>query len=155
MEYTVNLGKESLKKIANAIGGVDVQELEVTQNGVYTAPDGKAYSPVKVNVAGEGGGGSSDFSTAKVTLGGSIGFSGSYLFGTPADLSKNFLSANLSLSSSNPTRTIILYNGHGTVALQSTNLSVSGDAEIIQVDMGGQTIPAIDITGNCTITLTE
>lgn len=67
MEYTVNLGKESLRKIASAIGGVEVEPLEVTQNGEYTAPDGKAYSPVSVNVEG-GGGGSSDFSTAEVTV---------------------------------------------------------------------------------------
>lgn len=31
-------------------GGVTVEELEVTQNGTTTAPTGKAYSPVVVNV---------------------------------------------------------------------------------------------------------
>lgn len=29
---------------------VDVEELNVSANGIYTAPDGKAYSPVNVNV---------------------------------------------------------------------------------------------------------
>lgn len=31
---------------------VDVEPLSVTQNGTYTAPSGKAYSPVTVNVSG-------------------------------------------------------------------------------------------------------
>lgn len=38
-------------------GGVSVEALSVTANGTYTAPTGKAYSPVTVNV--QGGGGSS------------------------------------------------------------------------------------------------
>lgn len=38
---------------------ITVESLSVTQNGTYTAPTGKAYSPVTVNVSG--GGGSSDF----------------------------------------------------------------------------------------------
>ncbi len=45
---------------------IEVEALDVTENGIYTAPDGKAYSPVTVNVSG--GGGSSDFSTAHVTV---------------------------------------------------------------------------------------
>lgn len=36
---------------------VTVEALSVTQNGVYTAPTGTAYSPVTVNVSGGGGGG--------------------------------------------------------------------------------------------------
>ena len=53
MEYTVNLGKESIKKIGDAISGrVEIEPLEVTENGEYTAPSGKAYSPVSVNVEG-------------------------------------------------------------------------------------------------------
>lgn len=35
-------------------GDVTVEELSVTENGTYTAPEGKAYSPVNVNVAGGG-----------------------------------------------------------------------------------------------------
>ena len=34
---------------------VTVEALSVTQNGTYTAPTGKAYSPVSVNVSGGGG----------------------------------------------------------------------------------------------------
>lgn len=34
---------------------IEVEPLSVTQNGTYTAPDGKAYSPVTVNVSGGSG----------------------------------------------------------------------------------------------------
>ena len=47
-------------------GDITVESLSVTENDTYTAPAGKAYSPVVVNVAG--GGGSSDFSIAHVTI---------------------------------------------------------------------------------------
>lgn len=39
-----------LKKYRHAGGDVMVEELSVTENGTYTAPEGKAYSPVNVNV---------------------------------------------------------------------------------------------------------
>lgn len=56
---------DAIDQIAeHASGGVTVEPLEVTENGTYTAPDGKAYTPVTVNVEGSGG----DFSTAKVTF---------------------------------------------------------------------------------------
>lgn len=42
-------------------GDITVESLSVTENGTYTAPSGKAYSPVTVNVP-------SDFSTATVTF---------------------------------------------------------------------------------------
>ena len=37
-------------------GQITVEALSVTANGTYTAPTGKAYSPVTVNVSGGGGG---------------------------------------------------------------------------------------------------
>lgn len=51
---------------ASSGGDIEVEALAVTENGTYIAPEGKAYSPVNVNVAG--GGGSSDFSIAEVTI---------------------------------------------------------------------------------------
>ena len=45
-------------------GDITVESLSVTENDTYTAPAGKAYSPVVVNVSGGGG----DLSTARVTL---------------------------------------------------------------------------------------
>ena len=47
-------------------GGLfEVKELEVTENGTYETK-GEMYNKVTVNV--EGGGGSSDFSTAEITI---------------------------------------------------------------------------------------
>lgn len=46
------------EQMASAIGnihpGADVEPLSVTENGAYTAPTGKAYSPVTVSVSGGG-----------------------------------------------------------------------------------------------------
>lgn len=53
-----------LRQIVGGGSDITVEEVTFTDNGDYTAPEGKAYSPVHVNVAG----GSSDFSTAEVTI---------------------------------------------------------------------------------------
>ena len=45
-------------------GDITVESLSVTENDTYTAPAGKAYSPVTVNVSGGGG----DLSSATVTI---------------------------------------------------------------------------------------
>lgn len=52
MEYKVNLGDESIAAIADMIKEqkVKVESKSITENGTYTAPSGKAYSPVTVNV---------------------------------------------------------------------------------------------------------
>ncbi len=49
-------GADGVKKQGTGSGGgsVTVESLNVTQNGTYTAPTGKAYSPVTVNVSGGG-----------------------------------------------------------------------------------------------------
>lgn len=62
-------------------GGITVKSLSVTENGTYTAPTGKAYSPVTVNVSG---GGSSDFSTATVTLISDNGNQGRFIVSMPS-----------------------------------------------------------------------
>ena len=49
---------ESLKEALEnkiAVSKTDIVPLTVTENGTYTAPEGQAYSPVEVNVAGSGG----------------------------------------------------------------------------------------------------
>lgn len=53
-----------LRQIVGGGSDITVEEITITENDTYTAPEGKAYSPVIVNVAG----GSSDFSTATVTV---------------------------------------------------------------------------------------
>lgn len=48
-------GKDGVKTLGTGSGGgggTTVEALSVTQNGTYTAPTGKAYSPVTVNVSG-------------------------------------------------------------------------------------------------------
>lgn len=52
-EHPQSRAEEYLAVIAEGGGGggdVDVEPLSVTENGTYTAPTGKAYSPVVVNV---------------------------------------------------------------------------------------------------------
>ncbi len=59
-------------------GGLfEIKELEVTENGTYEQ-SGEMYNKVTVNV--EGGGGSSDFSTAEVTT---INNTSSDIYGVP------------------------------------------------------------------------
>ena len=58
----------AVRLLGEHIGGgssITVEALNVTENDVYTAPEGKAYSPVTVNVSG---GGSSDYSIAEVVF---------------------------------------------------------------------------------------
>ena len=44
--------REWVKSMGGGGGGdITVEELSVTENGTYTAPEGKAYSPVTVNVS--------------------------------------------------------------------------------------------------------
>lgn len=44
----------AISSIPSGGGSVTVESLSVTENGTYTAPTGKAYSPVTVNVSGSG-----------------------------------------------------------------------------------------------------
>lgn len=55
--------QKKLADLATAYG-IEIEELTVTENGTYSE-EGKAYSPVKVNVSG---GGSSDYSIASVVF---------------------------------------------------------------------------------------
>ena len=56
---TADAGYDGLDEVtintAAAPPSVDVEALSVTENGTYSAPSGKAYSPVTVNVSGGGG----------------------------------------------------------------------------------------------------
>ena len=53
-EYTPGQMSEAIDQISGG-GGVTVESLSVTANGTYTAPAGKAYSPVVVNVPAAAG----------------------------------------------------------------------------------------------------
>ena len=51
-EYTPGQMSEAIDSISGGGGNVTVEQLNVTGNGTYTAPAGKAYSPVVVAVPG-------------------------------------------------------------------------------------------------------
>lgn len=123
-------------------GGPTVEALNVTENGTYSE-EGKAYSPVVVNVAG----GSSDFSTAEVTIKNS----------TLSDV--NIQVASIALGSittyigaqaaQTVNAEIVLYQGASGFDLPdgATGAVVTGD---ITYDDG-----YVEISGNGTIDLTE
>ena len=59
INHHVDSVPKPLEKEEEVTGGgssIDIQPLNVTENGTYTAPEGTAYSPVEVNVASSGGG---------------------------------------------------------------------------------------------------
>ena len=64
---------KNMANLASAIASIStgssttITPLSVTENGIYTAPTGTAYSPVTVNVSG-GGGGDSTVETGTVTV---------------------------------------------------------------------------------------
>lgn len=121
-------------------GGLfEVKELEATENGTYETK-GEMYNKVTVNV--EGGGGSSDFSTANVTL------SAKGVGSLPiASIINDNIATNVPFFTK-PFEAI-LYKGSqvcDTSEIVGT-ITVSGDAVY---DTDEQTIT---ITGDCTITI--
>ena len=53
---TVDTHGGTIREITTDPAATIIEALNASQNGVYTAPSGKAYSPVNVNVSGGGGG---------------------------------------------------------------------------------------------------
>lgn len=128
----------SVPKETFVTNGTIVEPLEVTENGTYAPPAGTAYSPVVVNV--EGGGGSSDFSTAKVTL------TNETPFGLTLAHSDNTTGISTQMGQSGEYE-VVLYKGkaEGIFMSPSGNVSVTGnitynDGELV-------------ITGDGTITI--
>lgn len=90
---------------------IEVEPLSVTTNGTYTAPDGKAYSPVTVNVSG---GGSANIDTKTInTSNNPVSISFSSMKGTPKAF---FLRSTSQISSSGSTTyyyiNSMLYDGN-------------------------------------------
>lgn len=124
-------------------GGLfEVKELEVTENGTYEEK-GEMYNKVTVNV--EGGGGSSDFSTAEVTIvGNTVSMNCAYITEYSG---MEFISIGSSFHTGQ--YTIPLYKGMAVAQLdnkQLHNTAVTGNATI---DEEGLVI----ITGDFTITI--
>ena len=133
-------------------GGLfEVKELEVTENGTYETK-GEMYNKVTVNV--EGGGGSSDFSTAEVT----VTYISDYrpvlrmAFATEMPMPDNTtMKICGSFVQNSGNYNAVLYGGNSGVGfdsdeLEDSNVTVSGNiqkmAELTYL-----------ITGDCTITI--
>lgn len=127
-------------------GGPTVEALNVTENGTYSE-EGKAYSPVVVNVAG----GSSDFSTAEVTVTNNLLTNGVSLnIPTAFEDEPSFSSGSAALEpSQSVTMSVILFKG---LALATYN----SDASSVDVEVTGDIIydsqyGELQITGNGTV----
>ena len=88
------------------------------------------------------GSGSSDFSTAEVTLANNPDFSG----GVPVCSSEDDLEGIKVNALGDGTYTVPLWKGHLYLVLYNTTVSISGNAELIYDGM------AVDVYGDCTIT---
>lgn len=132
----------------------EVEPLSVTENDTYTAPEGKAYSPVTVNV-------SSDFSTATVTLilEENIPEGNYYISGAFAETADNVGfdgSVPAAYFEDEPrTSTAILYKGLAVGTIYNDD-PTEGVKEAIATVTGNATIDGgyVEITGDCTITVT-
>ena len=131
-------------------GQLTLKTLTATENKTYQE-DGTAYTSVTVNV--EGGGGSSDFSTAEVT---SSNDSEENLTVTViGEIGPSMESVIESSLGAGRTASAVLYKGHQYVALGPKTVTInSGSAEIITIPdpMFGD-MNFLDITGDCTITI--
>ena len=125
-------------------GGLfEVKELEVTENGTYETK-GEMYNKVTVNV--EGGGGSSDFSTAQVTVNQSGDPTGYYWDNCPMlDVENNLLKGDAYTETSKAVLTVPLYKGKCYWDLSLRGLQLSGNIE--------EFWEGLLITGDCTITI--
>lgn len=122
-------------------GQFEIKELTATENRTYEK-DGEVYNKVTVNVSG-GGGGSSDFSTAEVTI--NIQGTEYFLIAIVDDVIKE------ETITESGTYTVPLYKGVVLQPLPPDNLSeppaFTGDIEMSIEDFG------IKVTGNGSITL--
>lgn len=140
-----------VRELMEGGGSVTVEQLNVTENGTYTAEAGKAYSPVVVNVAG----GSSDFTTATLTI---VVDSNIEDFGALVPHTKEAseipfpLPANIdgyidAYPEQENVYQVVLYKGSAILQADTENVSmtVTGDATVAA--------EFCFITGDCTITV--
>ena len=122
-------------------GMFEIKELTATENKVYQK-DGEVYNKVTVNV--EGGGGSSDFSTAEVTITNNSEnpalFFGSFIV-------DNSITHGFNVSeNTTETLTVVLYKGVSVMGVDDElNVVVTGDITYSDWDF--------TITGDGTITI--
>ena len=118
-------------------------KITITENG--TDIDVAQYALADVNV--EGGGGSSDFSTAEVTIIASTNFG----FDSGLTIFDNTFGIYAIGGATEGTEIIDvpLYKGHCTWFQDPTAVVLSGNAQVVTDEEGNY----IDITGDCTITI--
>ena len=141
----------SVPKETFVTNGTIVEPLNVTENGTYAPPAGTAYSPVVVNVEG---GGSSDFSTAEVTVVNNTSYDGVLGYGATVFEENGYYEGMPALTqaelyiepNSTMTYTMALYKGNAILSLRNTASSISGN--ITQIDGS-----LYMVTGDCTITI--
>ena len=112
----------------------------------------EAMNKIEQGIANAGGGGSSDFSTAQVTI---TGFASGTYISMPFVFENEFLSTSFTMANGIETYETILYKGNAVAHITGDESSVasaefeviSGDAEI----MDGMCL----ITGDCTIRTKE
>lgn len=129
-------------------GQFEIKELSVTENGEYEK-DGEVYSKVTVNV--EGGGGSSDFSTAEVTV---TAFDPGVTLAMPVIITFDdvpMLAPSVGVNSTPKTLIVPLYKGKAVLVDEDYGESavITGDIEY------DEDLEAYIISGDGTITLTE
>jgi hypothetical protein len=153
---------------------VEVEALSVAENGTYTAPAGKAYSPVTVNV--ESGGGFSEVEIALqnydaqtyILVGAFIGTNEdpyyTYLTGV-AEMYDHYVYDNFLVPAGNSFAAIMIEapltfyaNKYDSVnetyvPFESGEIAVSGNAALTLPEPG-EPGAEISITGNCSITFT-
>ena len=129
---------------------VQLIEKTITENGTYDAITDGANGYSKVNVNVEGGGGSSDFSTATVT------FEGEALAAMPLIVTtESGSSVDAILVSQrafgNASYPIALYKGNAIIRVTAFE-----EGEVITISGGGESLgdDMYLITGDCTITIT-
>ena len=96
MMQNLQLASRFNKLVEQSGGGIVAEPLAVTENGVYTAPSGKAYSPVTVNVPTSGGGSwhninDATISTVEDTLGVSARESGNAIVAFRMKIAYNYV----------------------------------------------------------------
>lgn len=147
-------------------GSVTVEQLNVTENGTYTAESGKAYSPVVVNVPG----GVEGFSTITCTAVLNDGVEVLNLSVLPYFLENDFTVTNCMIydtalggfnsegtstfSEESLTANYIYMKDYAYFSVETEGVSyeVTGDAEKITIEIGGVSGTAIKASGDFTIT---
>ena len=129
-------------------GDITVEALSVTENGTYTAPSGKAYSPVTVNVP-------SDFSTATITIANGAYVDASLYFAYPIAAAGDVPAQSAAIMSDQTYEgPIILYKGSAYITMDDLSdtytYSISGN---IEAATGIEGQKAYIVTGDCSITI--